>query len=268
MMIRTSLSPRLVTPAAYLLPSAMSLSRRAATRGSTTPIRMPLLVAMRRAALGRQLDGVARVDLGQLGAAIGEVDQVGEAGLAGLLDEDRDGRLAARVRGDRLLAGLDEEHPQAVDVPLGDAVRRVEGERGLVVLSGGPELALLPERLGEPVLGLGVGPELDAADGSPRPPRPIRPGWRRRSPGQPAGASSGWCSSGTATAGSRSEKVKTDRPFGGRGSPLGRAMARGSGAHRGAEVFYHRPADLSTERVCGDRSAPHRTSGRGQLMGS
>ena len=45
MIRRTSLSPRLVTPAAYLLPSAMSLSSRAATRGSTTPMRTPLLSA-------------------------------------------------------------------------------------------------------------------------------------------------------------------------------------------------------------------------------
>ena len=42
------MSPSEVTPAAYLLPSAMSLSRRAATRGSTTPMRMPLLIAIRR----------------------------------------------------------------------------------------------------------------------------------------------------------------------------------------------------------------------------
>ena len=46
--MRTSLSPRLVTPAAYLLPSAMSFSRRAATRGSTTPMGTPLEVAWRR----------------------------------------------------------------------------------------------------------------------------------------------------------------------------------------------------------------------------
>ena len=91
----------------------------------------------------------------------GEVGQEGEAGLAGLLDEDADRRLAAGLGRDGLLAGGDEEHLEPVDVALGDPVRRVEGERGLVVLAGGAELAQLPERLGEAVLRLGVGPELE-----------------------------------------------------------------------------------------------------------
>ena len=113
-------------------------------------------------ALGRQLDRVARVDLGEL-ARGGEVGQEREAGLAGLLDEDADRGLAAGLGRDRLLAGGDEEHLEPVDVPLGDPVGRVEGERGLVVLPGGPELTELPERLGQAVLGLGVGPELEQA---------------------------------------------------------------------------------------------------------
>ena len=115
---------------------------------------------MQPVALGRQLDRVARVDLGQL-ARVGEVGQEGEAGLAGLLDEDADRGLAALLGRDGLLAGRDEEHLEPVDVPLGDPVRRIERERGLVVLAGGAELAQLPERLGEAVLGLGVGPELE-----------------------------------------------------------------------------------------------------------
>ena len=92
---------------------------------------------------------------------MGQVGQEREAGLAGLLDEDRDRRLAALLGRDGLLAGVDEQDPQPVDVPLGDPVRRVERERRLVVLAGRAELALLPERLREAVLGLGVGPELE-----------------------------------------------------------------------------------------------------------
>ena len=160
MMIRTSLSPSEVTPAAYLLPSAMSLSRRAATRGSTTPMRTPLLMGDQAVALGRQLDRVARVDLGQL-ARVGQVGQEGEAGLAGLLDEDADRRLAPLLGGHGLLAGRDQEHLEPVDVALGDAVGRIEGERRLVVLARVAELAQLPERLGEAVLRLGVGTELE-----------------------------------------------------------------------------------------------------------
>ena len=100
------------------------------------PIRMPLLIAMRRLASGDQLDRVARVDLGELGGA-GEVGQVREARLAGLLDEDADRGLRALLGRDGLLAGLDEQHLEAVDVALGDAVGRVERERLLVVLAGG-----------------------------------------------------------------------------------------------------------------------------------
>ncbi len=91
----------------------------------------------------------------------GEVGQEREAGLAGLLDEDADRGLAAGLGRDGLLAGGDQEHLEPVDVALGDPVGRVERERGLVVLAGGPELAELPERLGQAVLGLGVGPELE-----------------------------------------------------------------------------------------------------------
>ena len=111
-------------------------------------------------ALGHELDQVARVDLGELGRA-GEVREVGEAGLAGLLDEDADRRLRAGLRRDGLLAGLDEEDLEPVDVALGDPVRRVERERLLVVLARRAELAQLPQRLGQPVLGLGVRPQLE-----------------------------------------------------------------------------------------------------------
>ena len=86
---------------------------------------------------------------------------MGEAGLAGLLDEDPDRRLAAVLRRDGLLAGRDEQRPEAIDVALRDPVRRVEGERGLVVLARRAELAELPERLGEPVLGLRLGAHLE-----------------------------------------------------------------------------------------------------------
>ena len=50
------------------------------------------------AAVGGQLDGVAGVHLGEL-ARVGEVGQEREAGLAGLLDEDADRRLAALLGG-------------------------------------------------------------------------------------------------------------------------------------------------------------------------
>ena len=149
-----------MTPAAYLLPSAMSLSRRAATRGSTTPMRIPLLIAISRLSSGIELDVVAGVDLGQL-ARVGEVGQEGEPGLAGLLDEDADRGLAALLGRHGLLAGGHEQHLEPVDVALGDAVGRVERQGRLVVLARGPELAQLPERLGEPVLGLGVRTELE-----------------------------------------------------------------------------------------------------------
>ena len=65
-------------------------------------------------------------------AMIRQVEQVREAGLAGLLDEDPDRCLAAIDRGDGLLAGRDEERPEAVDVPLRDPVRRVEGQGRLI----------------------------------------------------------------------------------------------------------------------------------------
>ena len=115
---------------------------------------------MRRLPSGRQLDRVAGVDLGEL-ARGGEVGQEREAGLAGLLDEDADRGLAAGLRRDGLLAGGDQEHLEPVDVALGDAVGRIEGERRLVVLARVAELTELPERLGQPVLGLRVGPELE-----------------------------------------------------------------------------------------------------------
>ncbi len=113
-------------------------------------------------ALRHQLHGVARVDLGQL-CRPGEVGEVGEARLAGLLDEDADRRLAARLRRHGLLAGLDEQHLEALDVALGDAVGGVELERPHVVLARRAQLALLPERLGQAVLRLRVGAELDEA---------------------------------------------------------------------------------------------------------
>ena len=69
--------------------------------------------------------------------------------------------LAALLGRDGLLAGGDEQHLEPVDVALGDAVGRVEGEGGLVVLARRAQLAELPERLGEAVLGLGVGAELE-----------------------------------------------------------------------------------------------------------
>ena len=77
-----------MTPAAYLLPSAMSLSRRAATRGSTTPMRMPLLIAIRRLPSG--ISSTASPGLTWASwRGVGQVGQEREAGLAGLLDEDR-----------------------------------------------------------------------------------------------------------------------------------------------------------------------------------
>ena len=76
-----------------------------------------------------------------------------EAGLAGLLDEDADRRLAARRRRHRLGASLGHEQPQATDVALRDPVGRVDAQGRLVVLAGLGQLTLLPEGLGEAVLG-------------------------------------------------------------------------------------------------------------------
>ena len=73
------------------------------------------------------------------------------------------GALLPGLAGDGRVAGVDEERPQPVDVPLGDAVGRVERQRRLVVLARGAELAELPERLGEPVLGLDVRAHLEDA---------------------------------------------------------------------------------------------------------
>ena len=120
----------------------------------------PVAVRDQPVALGLQLDRVARVDLRQL-LRIGQVQEVGEAGLAGLLDEDPNGRLRALLGRHGLLARRDEERPQPVDVALGDTVGRVEGERRLIVLAGRAELTLLPEGLGEPVLGIGLGAHLE-----------------------------------------------------------------------------------------------------------
>src|SRR5215213_313292 len=128
MMIRTSLSPRDVTPAAYLLPSAMSFRRRAATRGSTIPIRIPLLNAIKRLPSG--------------------VSSTASPGFTW-----------ASLRG----FGRSVRNAKAVDVAFGDPIRRIERERGLVMLAGGTQLAELPERLGEPVLRLGIGAELEQA---------------------------------------------------------------------------------------------------------
>jgi hypothetical protein len=58
-------------------------------------------------------------------------------------------------------AGTVEKDPEAIDVPLGDPVGRIEGQRGLVMLARLAELAELPERLRETILRLGVGPELE-----------------------------------------------------------------------------------------------------------
>jgi hypothetical protein len=90
----------------------------------------------------------------------GQVRQHGETGLAGLLDEDGDGRLARLLGGDGLVAGLAHQHPQALDVALGDAVGGVQSQGDLVVLARLSELAELPQRLGQAVLGLGVGAHL------------------------------------------------------------------------------------------------------------
>ena len=160
MMIRTSLSPSEVTPATYLLPSAMSLSRRAATRGSTTPIRMPLLIAIRRLPSGvssTASPGLTWASSAERARSVRKAKPVLPVSSTKMLT----GALLPCSAGDGLLAGVDEEHLEPVDVALGDPVGRVEGERRLVVLAGGAQLAQLPERLGEAVLGLGVGPELE-----------------------------------------------------------------------------------------------------------
>ena len=160
MMIRTSLSPSDVTPGGVLVAVGDELEQAGGDARLHDADPHPVAGRDQAAALGRQLDGVARVHLGEL-ARIGQVRQEGEAGLAGLLDEDRDGRLAALLGRDGLLAGLHEQDPEAVDVALGDPVRRVQRERRLVVLASGAELALLPERLGEAVLRLGVRAQLE-----------------------------------------------------------------------------------------------------------
>ena len=190
MMIRTSLSPSEVTPAAYLLPSAMSLSRRAATRGSTTPMRMPLLMAMRRLPSGvssTASPGLTWASWRGSARSVRKAKPVLPVSSTKMLT----GALLPSWRRDGLLAGGDEQHLEPVDVALGDAVGRVERERRLVVLARGAELTELPERLGEAVLGLGVGAELEqlAVRGRPRRPTARRP--PGRSPGRPAGASGG-----------------------------------------------------------------------------
>ena len=94
------------------------------------------------------------------GPGRGEVREHREAGLAGLLDEDRDRSLAGLLGGHRLLACLAHQHPQALDVAFGDAVRGIERQGDLVVLARLTQLPHLPESLGQPVLRLGVGAHL------------------------------------------------------------------------------------------------------------
>ena len=211
-------------------------------------------------ALGRQLDRVARVDLGQL-ARRGEVGQEREAGLAGLLDEDADRGLAALLGRDGLLAGRDEEHLEPVDVALGDPVGRVERQRGLVVLARGTQLTQLPERLGQAVLRLGVGPELEQpAVGRPRP-RPM--GGRRlgdRLVGQLPllavqvdGALGRWSR--------RRGRSRGGRPFGARrGSVAGRG--RSGARSRGAtgRTCFLAPSGRHVKRVASRGSAQARSS--------
>src|SRR4026208_504631 len=100
MMIRTSTAPSEVTPARYLLPSAMSLSRRAATRGSTTPSRIPLPTAMRGLPPGRGPAGEVLVAIG---------DELEQAGRAPRLDDadphpvaEGDEAIAFRIQLDRV----------------------------------------------------------------------------------------------------------------------------------------------------------------------
>ena len=236
MMIRTSLSPSDVTPAAYLLPSAMSLSSRAATRGSTTPIRIAVAGARSGdcppASSSTASPGFTWASL----RGFGEVREEGEAGLAGLFDEDQTGALRAHLRRHRLLAGVDEQDAEPIDVPLGDPVRRVERERGLVVLPSLAELALLPERLREAVLGLRVRPELEQALGSsPPPPATGRPS-PGRSPGRRAGAS--WRVWLTALDGwdSTSGKVTRRSSFPGAAGPRARAREDAARSRGGAPL--------------------------------
>ena len=160
MMIRTSLSPSERDAGGVLVAVGDQLEQAGRDARLDDADAHAVADGDEAVALGRQLDRVARVDLGEL-ARVGEVGQEREAGLAGLLDEDADRGLAALLGRDGLLAGRDQEHLEPVDVALGDAVGRVEGERGLVVLAGVAELAELPERLGQAVLRLGVGPELE-----------------------------------------------------------------------------------------------------------
>ena len=91
----------------------------------------------------------------------GQVREHREAGLAGLLDEDRDGRFAGLLRCHGLFAGLAHQYAQTLDVAFCDAVRGVEGQGDLVVLARLPQLPEFPEGLGQAILGLGVGAHLD-----------------------------------------------------------------------------------------------------------
>ena len=112
--------------------------------------------------VGNQLDRVAGVDLCQL-APIDEVDEMRKAGLAGLLDEDADRRLGLFLGGHGLLAGIDHQQQEPVDVALGDAVGGIEREGRLIVLTGKGQFAHLPVRLGQPVLRLAVGAQVEDA---------------------------------------------------------------------------------------------------------
>ena len=135
MMIRTSLSPRLSHAGRVLVAVGEELEQARRDARINDPDPHPVAECDEAVALRRQLDAIARVDLREL-ARIGQVGEVREAGLAGLLDEDADRRLGAFLGRDGLLAGLDEQHPQPVDVALRDPVRGIEGERRLVVLAG------------------------------------------------------------------------------------------------------------------------------------
>ena len=153
------------------------------------------------------------------------------------------GALEPGLAGDGLLAGLDEQHLEAVDVALGDAVGRVERERLLVVLAGDRRARPSPRA---PWRG-GSRPRSPAraraGAGSSPPPRPSARRSRARWPARPAAASG---ASGLRASGRRRRsrgRSRGGRPFGpsGRVGP-GRVegMARRTGNGRG-HVFLAPP---------------------------
>ena len=124
------------------------------------------------------------------------------------------------------------QQAQALDVALGDPVRRIALERllvGLERLRMAPELG---EGLAQAVAGVDVGPQLEQLAVRRRPPPPTRRASRARSPSRPAGGAAGWSCRRLRASWSVMQA-----------SPMQQGSAAGPAE---SAPLYHRPGGVST----------------------